>query len=128
MTITAAFSTKAGPPRVHGRVRKFIGSALKGPLTLAGLALVATFAIEYQNAKELAEDAKGDKKRVLVLPFHRMKLVENKRPSFSATLDSLSASDSGDESVMEVRHWFMYRTIRLRGKRGVQYLCFSLNV
>ena len=106
MTITAAFSTKAGPPRAHERVRKFIGSALKGPLTLAGFALAATLAIEYQNARELAEDAKGDKKRVLVLPFYRMKLVESKRPSFSATLDSLSVSDSGDEPVMEVR-WLM---------------------
>jgi len=103
MTITAAFSTKAGPPRAHGRVRKFLGNALKGPLTLAGLALAAAVAIEYQNAAEVAEDAKGDKKRVLVLPFHRMKLVETKRPSFSATLESLSASDSGDDAIMEVR-------------------------
>ena len=103
MTITAAFSTKAVPPRPHGKIRRFLGSALKGPLTLAGLALAAAFAVEYKNAAEVAEDAKGDKKRVLVLPFYRMKLVETKKPSFSATFESLSASDGADDAVMEVR-------------------------
>lgn len=103
MTITAAFSTKAGPPRPHARVRKFLGNALKGPLALAGLALAATLAIEYKNAHDIAQDAKGEKKRVLVLPFYRMKLVETKKPSFSTTLESLSsASDGPDDAIMEV--------------------------
>lgn len=101
MTISAAFSTKAGAPRPHGRVRKFLGNAVKGPLTLVGLALAATLAMEFKNASDLAEDAKGDKKRVLVLPFYRIKLVEAKKPSFSTTLESLSASGD-DDTVMEV--------------------------
>lgn len=103
MTPTGASSAMAPPPRVHGKVRKLLGSAVKGPLTLAGFALAAVLAVEYKNARDVADDRKGDKKRVLVLPFHRIKLVETKKPSFSATLESLSASDSGDDIVMEVR-------------------------
>ena len=83
----AAFSTSAQPPLVPPRyrtVRKFLGRAARGPLTVLGLVAVSALAIEYKTRKDVAEDAKGDKKRVLVLPFHRMKLVETKRPNFSA--------------------------------------------
>lgn len=77
---------------------------MKGPLTLAGLALAATVAMEYKNARDVAEDQKGDKKRVLVLPFHRIKLVERKKPGFDAALlESLSSNDSSaDDAIMEV--------------------------
>ena len=97
---SAAFSTAASPPR-YGRVRQFVANAAKGPLKLMGLAVAAAMAIEYKNSRELAEDAKGDKKRVLVLPFHRMRLVEARRPG-NLMLKSLLAGDDADDTIMEV--------------------------
>jgi hypothetical protein len=70
-------------------------------LKLVGLAVAAAVAVEYRNSRELAKDAKGDKKQVLVLPFHRMKIVETKRPG-NLMLESLSAGDDADDTVMEV--------------------------
>ena len=42
MTISAAFSTMAGPPVPHTRVRKFVGKAIKHRLALAGLVLATS--------------------------------------------------------------------------------------
>ena len=70
-------------------------------MALAGLVLAASLAIELKNASDVAKDTKGDKKRVLVLPFYRMKLVETRKPSFSTILQSLSDS-TDDDAVMEV--------------------------
>lgn len=98
---SAAFSTAAAPPR-YGRVRQLVGNAAKGPLKLVGLAVAAAMAVEYQNSRELAADAKGDKKRVLVLPFHRMRLVEARRRG-NLMLESLWTGDDADDTIMEVR-------------------------
>jgi hypothetical protein len=99
---SAAFSTAVAPPR-HERIRQIVGKAAKGPLKLVGLAVAAAMAVEYKNSRELAEDARGDKKQVLVLPFHRMRIVETKRPG-NVMLESLSAGDDADDTVMEVRN------------------------
>lgn len=99
---STAFSTSAAPPR-HERIRQILGKAARGPLKLVGLAVTAAVAVEYKNSRERAEDASSDKKRVLVLPFHRMKIVETKRPG-NAILESLSAGDDADDTVMEVRN------------------------
>ncbi len=101
MMIPAAFSTMARPPRVHNRARKLLGNTVKGPLALAGLVLAASLAIELKIARDVANDAKGDKKRVLVLPFYRMKLVETRKPSLGAILESFR-DNSDDDAIMEV--------------------------
>jgi hypothetical protein len=98
---SAAFSTQASPPR-YGKVRQFVINAAKGPLKLMGLAVAAAMAIEYKNYRELEEDAEGDKKRVLVLPFHRMRLVEARRRG-NLMIESLLAGDDADNAIMEVR-------------------------
>lgn len=98
---STAFSMSAAPPR-HERIRQILGKATRGPLKLVGLAVATAVAVEYKNSRDLAEDASGDKKRVLVLPFHRMKIVETKRPG-NMILESLSAGDDADDTVVEVR-------------------------
>ena len=62
----------------------------------------------YQKVKEekrLWEDAK--KKKVLVLPFHRMKIVEEKKSPVSSMLNRLTESignpDPGVEKVIEMQ-------------------------
>jgi hypothetical protein len=106
---SAAFSTQASPPR-YGKVRQFVTNAAKGPLKLMGLAVAAAMAIEYKNYRELEEDAEGDKKRVLVLPFHRMRLVEARRRG-NLMIESLLAGDDADNAIMEdVWQWKMHPT------------------
>jgi hypothetical protein len=73
-------------------------------------------AIEYQAVKAVRQEeeyaavaaaanddslSKDKKKRVLVLPFHRMKLVETKKPSFTEFASRLA--DENDDRILEVR-------------------------
>mmetsp|Transcript_17937 Transcript_17937/g.36937 ORF Transcript_17937/g.36937 Transcript_17937/m.36937 type:complete len:155 (-) Transcript_17937:500-964(-) len=65
-------------------------------------------ATSYKRVKaeeRLAEDAK--KKNVLVLPFHRMKIVEEKKSPASALISNLSGSieniGAGTEKVIEMQ-------------------------
>ncbi|VEU34902.1 unnamed protein product [Pseudo-nitzschia multistriata] len=60
---------------------------------------------QYKAEKRLAEDAK--KKRVLVLPFHRMKIVEEKKSPASALFSNLTGSVEnggvGTEKTIEMQ-------------------------
>jgi len=57
----------------------------------------------YNTAKRLAEDEK--RKKVLVLPFHKMKIVEEKKTPISSFINKLSnaADDIGVEDVIEMQ-------------------------
>jgi hypothetical protein len=99
-----------------GRVLRRFQRATTGTLALVGVGALGYMAWEYQSmqairqedeyreataANDESSDKKKKKKRVLVLPFHRMKLVETKKPSLSDFASRLS--DDNDDRILEVR-------------------------
>lgn len=82
------------------RVRR----AATGSLALVGLGAVATVAYEWNQMKQVEEDGLDEtgemKKRVLVIPFHRMTLVERKKNSFDGR--SLAKLADAEDRMMEV--------------------------
>jgi len=82
-----------------------LGTAAKNSLTFLGFCTVVYTAKEIHDTFSTMERTNADrgtkKKKILVLPFHRMKIVEQKKPSFSTLLDKFSASGRED-GIMEV--------------------------
>lgn len=77
-------------------------------LALVGVGTLAYIAYDYNSMKVVrqedeyrADAAKDDKKkkRVLVLPFHRMRLVETKKKQFG----DLARLSDDDDRILEVR-------------------------
>eukprot|EP00591_Stephanopyxis_turris_P008313 CAMPEP_0195508558 /NCGR_PEP_ID=MMETSP0794_2-20130614/1735_1 /TAXON_ID=515487 /ORGANISM="Stephanopyxis turris, Strain CCMP 815" /LENGTH=754 /DNA_ID=CAMNT_0040635551 /DNA_START=85 /DNA_END=2349 /DNA_ORIENTATION=+ len=95
------------PPLVSPYFRKKLSSgisrirsATKTSLALIGLATVAPFVYEFYTLEGKSEKKK---KGVLLLPFHRMKIVEKKKISPLQTLTSFLSSDSEKPFEVEVR-------------------------
>ena len=88
------------------------GSGLKTSLAVVGLATVVGLYSEYQKLKPsfASSDDKDDdsskqsnkKKKVLVLPFHRMQLVERKDRSFRASLSRMDPDEDGDTATFPI--------------------------
>eukprot|EP00545_Synedropsis_sp_CCMP1620_P004767 CAMPEP_0119006820 /NCGR_PEP_ID=MMETSP1176-20130426/2561_1 /TAXON_ID=265551 /ORGANISM="Synedropsis recta cf, Strain CCMP1620" /LENGTH=800 /DNA_ID=CAMNT_0006958823 /DNA_START=120 /DNA_END=2522 /DNA_ORIENTATION=+ len=119
-TTTAATAATTSHRRrpFHGILRRF-QRATTGSLALVGIGALAVIAYEYRAMKQLRDDndeqqiANGTantdddeskkrkkKKRVLVLPFHRMRLVETKTTQWSTLASRLA--DDADEQILEV--------------------------
>lgn len=90
------------PPSALKRIGNSVGRVVLFPIGLAGLAGIAVGLREARIRREVRKDEESTKKRVLVLPFHRMKLVEAKKSSFVDGLHSISAEEK-DDRIMEVR-------------------------
>ena len=78
---------KADPPPVtssrpgfFSRAGKLVGRVTTLSLATVGLGTVAVFAYDYWRMRD-AEEKFSKRKKVLVLPFHRMKLVETRSSS-----------------------------------------------
>lgn len=82
--------------KTGGAVARKVASATKTSLAVVGFATsVASLSLLWQTKKFVAEEAK-EKKRVLVLPFHSLKLVNSH--------DRLSWLQSrGTDSVQEIQ-------------------------
>ena len=75
-----------------------LGSAAKTSFAIIGLGTSAYAAKELRGITN-AKSGDVKKKNILVLPFHRMKIVEQKNPSLSTLVDKLSSKEDG---IMEV--------------------------
>jgi len=75
-----------------------LGSAAKTSLAIIGFGTSAYAAKELHGITNATSDLDA-KKNILVLPFHRMKIVEEKKPSLSTLVDKLSSKEDG---LMEV--------------------------
>ena len=79
-----------------------LGSATKTSFAIVGLGTSVYAAKELHgitNATSSSNDLNARKKNILVLPFHRMKIVEEKKQSLSTFLDKISSKEDG---IMEV--------------------------
>lgn len=95
----------------YGILRR-LQRATTGSLALVGIGALAAIAYEYRSMKQVRDEEKcltaadgsdndeAKKKRVLVLPFHRMRLVETKKNQFGNLTSRLA--DDGDERILEV--------------------------
>ena len=84
-----------------------LGSTAKTSFALVGLGttIYAANEIKQYNDIFLTKSTKSgeEKKNILVLPFHRMKIVEQKKHKFSFSLSSLTSTLSeGDTGTLEV--------------------------
>lgn len=85
-------------------VLKRLGSATKTTFAVVGAGTSLYLAKEYASLKNAARAEKKSKnKNVLILPFHRMKIVEQKKVDFSATLQQLLKKDGTGVIEVELR-------------------------
>lgn len=90
---------------MHRWVRR-VGSTLKTSLAVVGFATIAGIYMEYKrlNPDECDETENKKKKRVLVIPFHRMQLVEQKELSVGGMISDFDRNDDSDTvTQFEVR-------------------------
>jgi protease-4 len=99
------------------RLTRFAGRTLQSTLAVVGVAALGAGYYEYQsirpalwedyNEKKNASIQKdGDtKKKVLVIPFHRLQLVERKKSEYFSSLEKISGDDADQDRVlpMELR-------------------------
>ncbi|CAB9522018.1 Putative signal peptide peptidase SppA [Seminavis robusta] len=88
--------------KASGAVVKRIGKAAKTSLAVVGFGTVASLGYYYNDTKKFAkeEGSLSSKQRVLVLPFHRFKIVKKEdRDKLAALLQSTRRSSSDDEEV-----------------------------
>lgn len=73
-------------------------------LALSSVVAAGVVYYDYKAARDVAKDSpKQKKKSVLVLPFHRMKLVEQKgKFNLRQQLSSLSSDQDDDGKIIEV--------------------------
>lgn len=86
-------------------VLRRLGTTTKNSLAVLGFCTVVYSAKELRGTFSIFDQTQTKstsktKKKVLVLPFHRIKIVEQRKPSFSTFLDKLSSG--GEDKVMEV--------------------------
>jgi len=106
-----------GRHRLSWRILRRVSTMGKNTLALVGFGTMVSLALEYKVDRDLGnkdnELASGElvagetKQRVLVIPFHRMKVVEKKKKSLDAmklakALSSNQQDGSGDEKIIEV--------------------------
>lgn len=82
-------------------VARRFGTVARRSLAIAGGGAAVAFYFEYKVTQEVEQESKGDKKRLLELPFHRMKLVETKKTNNVLSLLS-RLDDEEDDSTFEV--------------------------
>jgi protease-4 len=99
----------ASTSRFHSVIRR-AGGAVKTSFAAAGLVAAVGLAIEYDifNGSSLAAptDPKSSdsEKKVLVIPFHRLQLVERKQSDWKSQLSKLDSSNHDDKVIqMELR-------------------------
>jgi protease-4 len=83
-------------------VLRRLSSVAKTSFAIVGLGTSVYAAKELHgitNAASRSNDDNNRKKNILVLPFHRMKIVEQKKQSLSSFIDRLSSKEDG---IMEV--------------------------
>jgi protease-4 len=109
MTQGPAAPNGSGPAASTSRFRSVIrraGGAVKTSFAAAGFVAAVGLAIEYDAFKSPPKDpkkAESDKK-VLVIPFHRLQLVERKQSNWQSQLAALDSSKQDDKIIqMEVR-------------------------
>jgi len=91
-----------------------VGSIAKTSFALATMGAFGGVGYQYNEIKKFDEARLGgSEKKVLVLPFHRMKIVERKETSLQDTLKALATSsgDKKDERQMEVEIRELINTI-----------------
>jgi signal peptide peptidase SppA len=84
-------------------VLRRLGTTAKNSLAVLGFCTVVYTAKEVHGTFSIFDSVNKTarkKKKILVLPFHKMKIVEQKKPSFSNLLDKLSSGK--EDAVMEV--------------------------
>ena len=91
------------PSRMSFGILRRVRRATTGTLALVGFGAVVALAYEYSQLEEPVllggGDDKKEKKQVLVLPFHRMKLVETR--SGNNPLNMIPSND--EDRILEVR-------------------------
>lgn len=94
--------------RFHSVIRR-AGGAVKTSFAAVGLVAVVGLAIEYEMFNGLSlnpTDSKSSEseKKVLVIPFHRLQLVERKQSDWKSMLSALDSSNQDDKMIqMELR-------------------------
>lgn len=81
-----------------GALLRRLGSSTKTSLAAVGLGTTVYLSNDLIQYRKLKGNKKNNVKNVLVLPFHRMKIVEHKKSSPFSKLSSLSSGDK----MMEV--------------------------
>jgi len=101
------------PPQNHGPgvVRRLVGrvgSSLKTSFAILGVAAAAGLYMEYkslQSTVEETEESDTKKRKVLVIPFHKIDLVERKSGTWRSELRDLGGLDRKEDqrTTLEVR-------------------------
>ncbi len=85
---------------MNGLSRRIVSKAKTGlAFATFGTAAFGAHQVTEHNALFPSSDSEGKKKNVLVLPFHKMRIVEQKKASLTGAFKSLQASD---DKVVEV--------------------------
>jgi signal peptide peptidase SppA len=90
----------------RGLMSRFVrraGNTAKSGLMVVGFATVAGLYMEYKRLNPPVEDdeSKEKKKQVLVIPFHRIQLVEQKDASFRGFLSKLDREEDDADTVAQ---------------------------
>ena len=86
------------------RLIHFVGRTARNSLAAAGLVAVAGAYYEYRKTRPAFEDDEAQKsKNVLVIPFHRIQLVEHKERSLSSQFSDWDKDSEERMMKMEVR-------------------------
>jgi signal peptide peptidase SppA len=96
-TMTHGMQENAG---MLNRWIRRVGSGVKTGFAVVGFAAVAVAYSEYQKLKIEDDDDDSKTKKVLVLPFHQMRLVERKDPRMD--FQSLSSGLEGNKSTRTI--------------------------
>jgi len=78
-----------------------VGGRIKTSLAVVGFAAVAGLYLEYRNVT--SSEKEDDKKKVLVVPFHRLQLVERKNQYFGSKISRIDVDKEDRLVEMEVR-------------------------